>query len=415
MGRLIWKNGRWHGEWYDLKGKRRRRSLKTADRKVAKQKLRHLELQETDPTAHKTQSLDDALDHLTDVAMPATGRAHGTISSYKQKARHLTRVLGESTKLDALSRSQIQSYITQRLREGAARGTVHKELVTLRQALKEATAQEFFRGDASAIVPTFKTDYDPKTRWLPVEELELLIHELKEHPKRQLWVMVATFSGGRDSEIESLQWENIHLDKKLLRYRTTKTRGRSFFRDVPILEQLRPWLEGFEEDSGPVVEPWSNVRRDLHKACERAEIAPCSPNDLRRTFASYMLQAGVPVFAVSRMMGHKSTRMVEQVYGQLGLNSFADAGDLVSQYVERGLAEKRAKYVSKTCSSETKSDTPDTDPENQKTLQKAKEGVSEGFGAVPRDRIELPTRGFSVPDLRVLDGGKSKKKRKKTG
>ena len=48
-----------------------------------------------------------------------------------------------------------------------------------------------------------------------------------------------------------------------------------------------------------------------------------------------MLQSGVPVIVVSRMMGHKSTRMVEQVYGQLGLNSFQDAAETCAICDER--------------------------------------------------------------------------------
>lgn len=36
-----------------------------------------------------------------------------------------------------------------------------------------------------------------------------------------------------------------------------------------------------------------NVRRDLHAACARAGIDPCSPNDLRRTFGHWMRAAGL--------------------------------------------------------------------------------------------------------------------------
>lgn len=39
------------------------------------------------------------------------------------------------------------------------------------------------------------------------------------------------------------------------------------------------------------------------------------------------------MIVVSRMMGHKSTRMVELVYGQLGLNSFQDAAETCAGYV----------------------------------------------------------------------------------
>ena len=40
-----------------------------------------------------------------------------------------------------------------------------------------------------------------------------------------------------------------------------------------------------------------------------------TPNDLRRTFASWLKQSGQDSLVVARLMGHTSTRMVELVYG----------------------------------------------------------------------------------------------------
>jgi integrase len=86
------------------------------------------------------------------------------------------------------------------------------------------------------------------------------------------------------------------------------------------------------------------VRRDLHVAVKRANacdanpilrcrcsrgtngcidqhieppIPKVSPNDLRRTFASWLIQNGADRFTVATLMGHTSTRMIEKVYGKL--------------------------------------------------------------------------------------------------
>ena len=61
---------------------------------------------------------------------------------------------------------------------------------------------------------------------------------------------------------------------------------------------------------------WRNVRRDLAEACERASIERFSPNDLRRTFASWQVEAGVPLFPIAQATGPKDTRMLERVYGR---------------------------------------------------------------------------------------------------
>lgn len=41
-----------------------------------------------------------------------------------------------------------------------------------------------------------------------------------------------------------------------------------------------------------------------------------TPNDLRRTFGSLLVQGGTPLADVARMMGHKGTEMVFKVYGK---------------------------------------------------------------------------------------------------
>jgi integrase len=100
---------------------------------------------------------------------------------------------------------------------------------------------------------------------------------------------------------------------------------------VPISPSMYALLDTVppKKRSGLVVEPWGNVRRDMHAAIDRANakiqaedpkaaaIPKVSPNDLRRTFASWLVQSGVDLFTVSKLMGHSSTRMVEKVYGKL--------------------------------------------------------------------------------------------------
>jgi hypothetical protein len=48
-------------------------------------------------------------------------------------------------------------------------------------------------------------------------------------------------------------------------------------------------------------------------------------NDLRRTFASWRVQAGVPAKVIANLMGHTSTRMVDLVYGRVGPSDYEAA------------------------------------------------------------------------------------------
>jgi len=107
------------------------------------------------------------------------------------------------------------------------------------------------------------------------------------------------------------------LTTVLLRGTKRKTR----FRTVPIVSPaqqslLAYALEHAKGTGDALFQQWGNVRRDLADACEEAKIERCSPNDLRRTFASWQVEAGVPLFPIAQAMGHKDTRMLERVYGR---------------------------------------------------------------------------------------------------
>ena len=154
-------------------------------------------------------------------------------------------------------------------------------------------------------------------------------------------------------------------------------------------------------DPGPMFRPWGNIRRDLHDACRRAanafeaeasvaramgrtdeadHMARCaahlrpglSPNDLRRTHATWLRAGGVDLGLVARQLRHADTRMVSRVYARLDART---AGRTLSDALgcDTGVSERGAAGAF-------------TRPAGP---QKPREFV-------PRDGIEPPTRGFSV-------------------
>lgn len=152
-------------------------------------------------------------------------------------------------------------------------------------------------------------------------------------PARRLWVMVAAWAGLRLSEVERLRWEDVDIERGQLRVRGTKTGGS--WRVVGLAPLLAQVLGQERKVKGPVVQTWHNVRRDLEVACNRAGVPRVTPNDLRRTFASWLVQAGESNFVVSRLLGHSTTKMVDLVYGQLNIKTLRDAvGKLPSKLPE---------------------------------------------------------------------------------
>ena len=377
----------WYGYFYDLDGKRITRSLRTADKKVARAKLLDLERAAHDPRRRAkneaTESLTEALTYL--VQHGCSECAAATIEMYAKKAGHLLRVLGNPQLAD-LSREHVQQYINQRVEEGAAPVTLQKELITLRRALREAQERGRLHRDVGPLIPKIKAPYRPRRRYLTFLEFERLLMALSAERRR--WLMLAVYTGARFSEVQRLEWSHMNLDAGQLLLPGTKTV--ESLRWIPIAEALATELATVPdaERVGPVVGVWQNIRRDLRAACGRAGIEPVSPNDLRRTFASWLKQAGVDSMTVARLLGHTTSRMVEMVYGHLD-----DATKRRAVAHLPALPSPRASGSTSVADAGRK----EVSPATHETGTERKSPGKTGASTVPRAGIEPATRGFSIP------------------
>ncbi len=377
--------GTFYGWFFDpAKGKAVYVCTHTRDREAARSCLRKLERDAFEAHASgraasysQGHTVAKSLEYL--VEKGCNDVAAGTLHMYAVKAGHLLRLLG-SVDVNALTLEDVQSYIETRRGEGAHPETIRKELVTLRQSLKLARDRKLLQHDPRGVFPRFRVRYVPRDRHLTPAEASKLVKSLSA--KRRLWVLLAVYTGPRLSELEALRWErDVDLQGGWILLPGTKTAQSR--RKVRIPDPLMPHLVAAEGDTGPVVEQWRNVRRDLRAACKRAGIAPVSANDLRRTFASWMKQRGEDSAVVAKLMGHSSTRMVDLVYGRLNEQNYIQAAARLPGFpipdagsasvVKRALPERTGRALRT------------TDPQ-----------INAG-NMVPGGGIEPPTRGFSVP------------------
>jgi integrase len=190
---------------------------------------------------------------------------------------------------------------------------VGKELIAHRRILIAEHEREPLPVHPRDVIPRWKMGYVPKDRHLTPHEFERVM--VKAPKPRRLWLMVAVYTGGSLGELERLEWSHVDLRTGQIRLPGTKAKGRN--RRVPIPAPLLPWLADAAKKRGRMFARWTNVRRDLAGYADAARVPKFTPNDLRRTYASWLVQAGVPHLTVSHLMGHSSTRMVEKVYGRL--------------------------------------------------------------------------------------------------
>jgi integrase len=391
--RLFKRNRTWYGQFYE-NGLRIQRSTQTRDRRAAEAIVQQWERDAANPAhaAARSKTLSQALEALLKrVAEEAAAgkKSTETVRFYRQKAGHWVRLLeypSEDTyvplPLSALSPKHVDDFISARRSEGVAEHTIQKELVTLRAALKIARRFGWWTGTLETLMPSgFSTQYKPKKRWLTEQELQLLLQRLSPDKAARVAFIVATSANWRESELALRS--DVVADTGELLIRGTKRESR--FRKVPIVTPAQRALLALAQKHAQgqgdrFFLPWSNVRRDLHKACAEVGIEPCSPNDLRRTCATWLRIGGVPPDLIALVLGHSDSRMVERVYGRL------EGKALGVRLLET------MKDSPQTCSVFAA----DSVTSPVFAAFNAPPALSKTDNLVPRGGIEPPTRGFSV-------------------
>jgi integrase len=372
----------WYARVLGPDGKKIRVTTKCTDKKAALAVKRRLEREHADPThrAANETTITSALERWLNERRDR-GRAEGTLDSYTNKARHLVRVFGESARLAGVTAQAVDKYIETRRAEGAHASTIGKELTVLRGTLKFAKRRREWGGDVEAVMPIgWSAQYEPRTRFLSVEEAPKLLAAFPAYRAAQLAFIIAT--GARDSEAQRAQRCDVDWTSREVFIRGSKTkRSRA---NVPILGLVEALLRfAFEhapgkEPEGLLFAPWSGIRWDLRRVCDRLGMPRVSPNDLRRTLATWLRQRGVQTDHLGKMLRHGDSRMVERVYGQLAAG---DLGRLLESRVG-GMSIFSSELVETAGSVGSPGDAA---------------SVVQPEVLVPRDGIEPPTRGFSRP------------------
>ena len=314
MAKLFKRGKVWHAWVRKRAGGVKRVSTLCTDKRAAEAVLSQLEREAVDPAyaaANKATSqrvLDDYYRSRVRI-----GRSAGTLHHVKVKAGALLGLL--PARAADITHAAMERYIDRRVSEGAMRTTVKKELRVLKASLKLARKNGLWAGEPDAVIPELEDDYKPRRRALSPWELVALVSQLDGDRGAHVAFIVA--SGARWSESLAATIEEVGdaLASGLMPLHGTKTHASA--RVVPIVGPARTLFGWVYSRMHPVFLAWGNVRRDLAAACRRAGIPPVTPNDLRRTFATWLREAGVEPQLVGAAMGHTDSRMVERVYGRL--------------------------------------------------------------------------------------------------
>lgn len=318
-------------------GERWQQSTRQRSRRAAEKAARAIERERLDETdsGYPAVPLRAAMETLRKHKQ-RRGVSASTLQILADKRARLEEHFGEERDVLTITLADTERYIDARRRDlvphlndvgeredkPTSDHTIAKEMGILRQALRVLKRHDLYPGDPGDIWPdSLAGAYTPRDRWLTVDEYRRLLAALQ--PRRVKYVTLYCHTGMRASELYRCRREGDAVIVRQTKGKRRRDRKTVVERIIPLSTDALRVL-----DAEPL--PWShwsasNMHRDLGIACERAGIERATANDFRRTFCSWLVQAGVPELTIIRLMGHASSDMVRRVYAQLAPETLVDA------------------------------------------------------------------------------------------
>lgn len=211
--------------------------------------------------------------------------------------------------------------------------TINRQLATLKHMFTKAVDWNMVEEETLKRVRRVKLleENNKRLRYLSKEECQALINASDTHLKPI--VIAALNTGMRKGEILSLKWDNVDLKHGFILLDRTKNGER---REIPINDTLKGTLQSVRRRldvpyvlyDSVTAKPFLDVKRSFNTAMRKAGIRDFRFHDLRHTFASHLVMAGVDLTTVSRLLGHKSLTMTLR-YAHLAPSHMVKAVDLL--------------------------------------------------------------------------------------
>jgi integrase len=328
-------------------GKRRRKTVSGRTKKVVLDKLKVAQRQAdvgivTNEKVTVAQLIDQWLTgHHGRRLKP------GTLASYRQVAGdYVTPHLGEVA-ASKLTVRQVQRWMDALEDRGLSANTRRLARSVLCRALNVAVAEEIIGRNVAALVPAPSVADTKLDDALTAEEAHKVL-EAAEGDRLEAMAHVLLGLGLRRGEVLALRWDCVDLKARELRVEGTITRAggtarystpktASGARTIPLVGDLPAILAShrkrqaaerlaagelwhddgwvFTTEIGTFIDP-GNALHGWYALTERAGIGRRRMHAARHTTAVLMLDRGVPLELVSRVLGHKGLAITADVYAR---------------------------------------------------------------------------------------------------
>ena len=246
---------------------------------------------------------------------------------------HVARLLGQPSVLDcdwgALRRQHIQFVMNKLKAKGISPATINLYFYALKGVAREAFSHDIMPQLAYLKISIMKgITYQrlPVGRSLTAYQCKKLLNSCDDNTlrgKRDKALLALMMGCGlRRAEVVGLHMEHWNSKDSTFTFIGKGNKQRKVYLPPDLEPILDNWFTARGNEEGTIfpaiykgsgapvmknrdMQP-SSVYRIVQRLAEKANIPDITPHDLRRTFASRMLEAGVDLFVLKQSMGHAS-------------------------------------------------------------------------------------------------------------
>jgi len=238
------------------------------------------------------------------------------------------RVYTLNNELHGLNGGHLTRLVTLRRQDGVSEGTIRLMLTTLKGMINWSKSAGYLQPE-NLTIPKIRVN-NQRTRILSDEEETNLLNLLKKNNNPDDYDLVTLLldSAARLNEIQQLRWDNVDLEKGEIRLWRTKTRTESILkltdRSHKVLEErfdrtidtnlIFPSTKGGLRRTTP---------KTIQKAYKQLGFDGFVTHSIRHSTASKLVNNGMSLFAVSKLLGHSNISMTQR-YSHLEQSAVAN-------------------------------------------------------------------------------------------
>ncbi len=325
-------NGFYYLYYFDKNGKRLKKSTNTKFKSVALHFLKSFEIQNKQLQNTEISLIEFFREYLKYSESHHTWK---TTLAFRTTFNSMIKFLGNK-RLIELTTSDIDRFLSNRIINTSIYAG-RKDIINIKSVLNWAKERNYLLQNPADKIKRIKVP-ERQPMFFSFTDYQKLLDAV-DNQQLKLIIVIALNTGMRQMEIISLRWSQVNLSEKILTLNNQNhiTKGKRI-RTIPLNStclEIFKLLEATKKCELVFHDNCKLIKQDYVIKVFKKYIQKAKLNDklnfhsLRHTFASWLVQKGVSIYQVSKLLGHADIKTT-QIYSHLRADDLQNTVNLLN-------------------------------------------------------------------------------------